>query len=217
MTNKKQGRDALGRYIPKDKPTDDETTEQPADSTAATTTDHTRTSSRLSGNYDLFTDISQLSTPFSASPTIPPAPLPLLQPQIPVELEEMATETIKPFQGDQEDENPEDFLRAFYKRMGNNSDDTRKAQFPYYLQADSPADDWFAELVDNEKNTWADVETAFKKRWPRKKQAKKTVEEYEEEITEQKLKTEDLAKKGEGSGKGRLLTYSMGGQDGGDS
>ena len=195
MTNKKQGRDALGRYIPKDKPTDDETTEQPADSTAATTTDHTRTSSRLSGNYDLFTDISQLSTPFSASPIISPAPLPLPQPQIPVELEEMATETIKPFQGDQEDENPEDFLRAFYRRMGNNSDDTRKAQFPYYLQADSPADDWFAELVDNEKNTWADVETAFKKRWPRKKQAKKTVEEYEEEITEQKLKTEDLAKK----------------------
>ena len=194
LTNKKQGRDAFGRFIPKNKHEADEITEQTTDNTT-TVTDDTRTSSRLSGNYDLFTDISQLNTPSSASPIIPPTPLPLPLPQIPAELEEMATETVKPFQGDQEDENPEDFLRAFYRRMGNNNNDTRKAQFPYYLQADSPADDWFAELVDNEKKTWADVETAFKKRWPRKKQAKKTVEEYEEEITEQKLKTEELAKK----------------------
>ena len=66
-------------------------------------------------------------------------------------------------------ENPEDFLRAFYRRMGDKSEDTRKAQFPYYLQADSIADEWYADLVDNEKKTWGDIENAFKKRWPRKK------------------------------------------------
>ena len=107
----------------------------------------------------------------------------------------MATETITPFQGDREDENPEDFLRAFYRRMGDKSNDTKKAQFPYYLQADSVADEWYADLVDNEKKSWGDIEIAFKKRWPRKKQVKKTDDEYEDEILGRKLKTEDLGKK----------------------
>jgi hypothetical protein len=107
----------------------------------------------------------------------------------------MAAETITPFQGDKEDENPEDFLRAFYRRMGDKSEDTRKAQFPYYLQADSVADEWYADLVDNDKKTWGDIESTFKKRWPRKKQVKKTDDEYEDEILGRKLKTEDLGKK----------------------
>ena len=108
----------------------------------------------------------------------------------------MATaEVVTPFHGDNEDENPEDFLRAFFRRMGSNTDDTKKAQFPYYLQADSAADEWFADLQDDDKKSWTAIEAAFRKRWPRKKQAKKTAEEYEEEITEHKMKTVDLAKK----------------------
>ncbi|KAF8804349.1 hypothetical protein BYT27DRAFT_7225408 [Phlegmacium glaucopus] len=79
--------------------------------------------------------------------------------------------------------------------MGNSSDDIKKAQFPNYLQADGTADDWFIDLDDNEKKTWADIQEAFRKRWPRKKQVKKTVKEYEEEILGQKIATEDLAKK----------------------
>jgi hypothetical protein len=106
-----------------------------------------------------------------------------------------AAETITPFHGDKADENPEDFLQAFFRRMGNNTDDTRKAQFPYYLQADSIANEWYSELTNNEKKTWASIEEAFKERWLRKKQAKKTMEEYKEEITEHRLETEDLAKK----------------------
>ena len=107
----------------------------------------------------------------------------------------MAAEVVNPFQGDKEDKNPEDFLRAFFRRMGNNSDDTRKAQFPYYLQADSVADEWYGDLTDDEKKSWANIEAAFRKRWPRKKQAKKTDEEYEDEILNRKLKDEDLGKK----------------------
>jgi hypothetical protein len=72
----------------------------------------------------------------------------------------MAAETITPFQGDKEDENLEDFLQAFYRRMGDKSDGTRKAQFPYYLQADSMADEWC-----NDKKTWDNIEKAFRKRW----------------------------------------------------
>ena len=107
----------------------------------------------------------------------------------------MAAETIHPFHGDKEDENPEDFLRAFYRRMGDKSDDTKKAQFRYYLQADSAADEWYTDLLDNEKKSWGDIEVAFNKRWPRKRQVKKTDEEYEDEILGRKLKTEDLGKK----------------------
>ena len=107
----------------------------------------------------------------------------------------MSTETVAPFHGDKDDENPEDFLRAFFRRMGNNSKDTKKAQFPNYLQADSVADDWFMDLTPAEKKTWNDIETAFRTQWPRKKQAKKTTEEYEAEIVTHKLKVEDLGKK----------------------
>ena len=107
----------------------------------------------------------------------------------------MAAEVINPFHGDKEDENPEDFLRAFYRRMGDKSDEMKRSQFPYYLQADSVADEWFSDLVDNDKKTWGDIELAFRKRWPRKKQTKKTDEEYEDEIMGRKLRTEDLGKK----------------------
>ena len=86
-------------------------------------------------------------------------------------------------------------MRAFYRRMGVKNDDTKKAQFLYYLQADSVADEWYANLIDDDKKTWKDIETAFKKRWPRKKQVKKTDEEYEDEIIGRKLSPEDLGKK----------------------
>ena len=104
-------------------------------------------------------------------------------------------EIVTAFRGDNEDENPEDFLRAFFRRMGNCSDETKKSQFPYYLQADSAADDWFADLQDDDKATWSDIVTAFQKRWPRKTQARKTDDEYEDEILGRKLKTDDLGKK----------------------
>jgi len=107
----------------------------------------------------------------------------------------MAAEVITPFHGDKDDENPEDFLRAFYRRMGDKSDESKKTQFKYYLQADSVADEWYAELVEDDKKTWEDIETAFGKRWPRKKLTKKTDDEYEDEILGRKLKTEELGKK----------------------
>ena len=64
----------------------------------------------------------------------------------------MAAEHVTPFHGNKEDESPEDFLQAYYRRMGNKSDEFKKAQFPYYLQADSVADEWFAEEETNQEN-----------------------------------------------------------------
>jgi hypothetical protein len=104
-------------------------------------------------------------------------------------------ETVTPFQGDKEGESPEDFLRAFYRRMSDKPDDTKKAQFPYYLQAYSVADEWYSDLTDDDKKSWTNIEAAFRKRWPKKKQVKKTEEEYEDEIVGRKLTTDDLGKK----------------------
>ena len=79
--------------------------------------------------------------------------------------------------------------------MGTGSDDTRKQQFPNFLQADSVADEWYEELTGDDKTNWTTIEAAFRKRWPRKKAAKKTNEEYEEEIRDLQIKMEDLGKK----------------------
>ena len=202
----KRARDPLGRFTSKDTASPAVTDTPSMEKGSFTFTDN-RTPSRLSNTYEFITSASQVSTPFSTSPFEPPAPLPATTPSpkkpptpLPATLaetdwEEMAAEVITPFHGDKEDENPEDFLRAFYRRMGDKSDNVKKAQFPYYLQADSVADDWYGDLKDDEKKTWADIETAFKKRWPRKKQVKKTDEEYEDEIMGRKLKTEELGKK----------------------
>lgn len=113
----------------------------------------------------------------------------------------MPTEQVDPFHGDKEDENPEDFLRSFFRRMGTASDEVRKRQFKYFLQADSVADEWYDELQQTEKKDWNAIEDAFNKRWPRKKAAKKTTEEYEEEITGSRLKMEDLGKKEKTAGR----------------
>jgi hypothetical protein len=113
----------------------------------------------------------------------------------------MSNEQVAPFHGDKDDENPEDFLRSFFRRMGTSTDDVKKQQFPNFLQADSVADEWFEDLLANDKANWAAIEAAFRTRWPRKKAAKKTTEEYEEEINNLRLRMEDLGKKEKVSGR----------------
>ena len=54
---------------------------------------------------------------------------------------------------------------------------------------------WFEELKQNDKVDWSSIEAAFRKQWPRKKPVKKANEEYEEELHDLQLKTEDLGKK----------------------
>ena len=58
----------------------------------------------------------------------------------------MPSEQVDLFHGDKEVENPEDFLRVFFRRMGTASDDVKKQQFKYFLQVDSMADEWYEDL-----------------------------------------------------------------------
>ena len=76
----------------------------------------------------------------------------------------MPSEQVTPFHGDKDDENPEDFLRSFFRRMGTSTDEVRKQQFPNFLQADSVADEWFEELKEKDKTDWKSIEAAFRTR-----------------------------------------------------
>jgi hypothetical protein len=142
-------------------------------------------------------NITPPESPSKTPPENPPSP----GTKSPSQENNMATEQVDPFHGDKEDENPEDFLRSFYRRMGTSTDDVKKKQFRYFLQADSAADEWFDELPMQDKKDWDAIENAFNKRWPRKKAAKKTKEEYEEEITGLRLKIEELGKKEKTAGR----------------
>ena len=202
----------MGRFVSNNRDPHTSAPNPPAYSNTPIPVDPSRTTSQLSSQYEFIT--SQPTTPFTNTPALPNVPLPpdTSPPPSPTppsesdvesepketktpETEEMAAKHVTPFHGDKEDESPEDFLRAYYRRMGDKSDEFKKAQFPYYLQADSVADEWFADLIDQDKRSWSDIEKAFMVRWPRKKQTKKTDDEYEDEITGRKLKTEDLGKK----------------------
>ena len=157
---------------------------------------NTRSSSSLS-NFDLI-DNTQSSTPFKPTPYVSPSRTPsitLSDTMSPEWDDNMATEPVKIFHGDKKDENPDDFLRSFYRQMGSATDDFKKKQFKYFLQADSIADEWFDDLQQDDKKDWDAIEAAFNKCWLKKKAAKKMKEEYKAEITSVHLKTEDLGKK----------------------
>jgi hypothetical protein len=153
----------------------------------------------LSGlsNFELI-DNTQTSTPFEHTPSVSPdkpsnKPLPDLNPTS--QSDAMSIEHVAPFFGDKKDENPASFLRSFHRRMGTANNDVKKQQFPNFLEPDSVADEWFDELSQDDKKDWSAIEAAFNKRWPKKKAVKKTVEEYEQEITGLRLKMEDIGKK----------------------
>jgi hypothetical protein len=107
----------------------------------------------------------------------------------------MSSEQITPFCGDKKEEHPENFLRSFHRRMGTANDKAKKLQFRNFLEADSAADEWFDNLAADGKKDWSSIKASFHKHWPRKETVKKTVEEYEQEITSVRLRMEDLERK----------------------
>ena len=179
-------RDASGKFVKAKQATSTHNTPAPIITT--------RSSSRLS-EFEVI-NASQPGTPFKHTPAVSPVKQTFpLTPKFAQLLETMTSELVTPFHGDKDNKNPEDFLRSFFRRMGTSTDETKKQQFPNFLQADSVANEWYEELAMDSKTTWNSIETAFRACWPRKKGAKKTNEEYEEEIRELQLKMEDMGKK----------------------
>ena len=58
-------------------------------------------------------------------------------------------------------EDAEAILDSYLECMGSVDDEKRARNFIYYLQADSDADKWFEELLEEEKRSWASIELLF--------------------------------------------------------
>jgi hypothetical protein len=69
------------------------------------------------------------------------------------------------FHGDKHDEDPEEFLKQFLQCTKNGDDFFRARNFVNYLQAYSMADEWFEELPEDEKRSWASIEVSFRREW----------------------------------------------------
>ena len=55
----------------------------------------------------------------------------------------------------------EAILDSYLECMGSVDDEKRARNFIYYLQADSDADEWFEELLEEDKRSWASIELLF--------------------------------------------------------
>ena len=56
-------------------------------------------------------------------------------------------------------------MNSYLECMGSADDEKRARSFIYYLQADSDADEWFEELLEEEKKSWASIEVIFRRKW----------------------------------------------------
>ncbi|PPQ82957.1 hypothetical protein CVT26_005394, partial [Gymnopilus dilepis] len=144
-----QPRDNKGRFtkasttidVPQDPLPDPQEFETEQDSLASSGTTSTsnpifirRPGSTLS-DFEII-NTSTPPTPFKATPSVspvktsfvppPPQTLPPPSPRTAASTDAMSTEQVAPFHGDKEDENPEDFLRAFFRRMGSSTEAVRK-------------------------------------------------------------------------------------------
>ncbi|KAG6852656.1 hypothetical protein C0991_010150 [Blastosporella zonata] len=107
---------------------------------------------------------------------------------------------LPPFDGDQEDENPRDFikkLRKFvaYGNMHQASDTEKIDYFSCSLKDGGPAEMWFEDLPSGEKDTWAHLLDAFDIRWPVTQRAAKNQEDRQEELGEIRITEEELGTK----------------------
>ena len=71
-----------------------------------------------------------------------------------------------PFSGEWDElEDPKLFLEWFLECTGTMDDETKAHHFIYYLQADSNAEEWFEDLLEEEKGSWVRIERLFREEW----------------------------------------------------
>ena len=96
----------------------------------------------------------------------------------------MQLENIPEFSGTQDDKiQPLDFLKAVKRSFlasGATTDEQKIDLFELYLKSDSPAEEWYEDNT-TPKKVWADLEKAYKTRFPNVKKATKTAPELERE------------------------------------
>jgi len=132
------------------------------------------------------------------APTAQPAlaPPPPINPAPPPRPRIMA-EAVPLFYGDRAvTENASDFMKAYNRNMmflNPLATDVQKIEsLSNFLGTNSPAEQWYNDLVANNIASWRDLVIAFNARWPAGRSAKQTSGEYQTELLRHKITDEDV-------------------------
>ncbi|KAJ6506479.1 hypothetical protein DFH09DRAFT_1334823 [Mycena vulgaris] len=103
--------------------------------------------------------------------------------------------TLDLFRSDSRGEKPHHWLKKLKGLMAYDAkDEARLYRFENGLAPGAPAEKWWDELEAKDKATWADLMTAFKKKWPVPKEVEERPEELKERIKRTVLYVGDLGK-----------------------
>jgi len=72
------------------------------------------------------------------------------------------------------------------------TDAQKIAALSNFLGTNSPAEQWYTDLIANNSATWQELTTAFNARWPAGRSAKQTSGEYQTELLGHKIADEDV-------------------------
>ena len=102
------------------------------------------------------------------------------------------------FTGEDDDTmDPRDFLKKVQRYlMATTWDDGEKVDyFETWLKSGSAAEQWFRNLEAPKKNTWKNLCTTFKERWPERAVVQKTTAEKQAELEGEKITEAELGTK----------------------
>ena len=100
--------------------------------------------------------------------------------------------------GEQEGENPQDFMNGLelsFMQKTTISEADKIKTFKLKLKAGSAAKEWFTNLPETDKATWAQLQVAFEKKWPERTAPTKTREEKQTELKQAVLREDQLGRK----------------------
>ncbi|THV06370.1 hypothetical protein K435DRAFT_645364 [Dendrothele bispora CBS 962.96] len=101
------------------------------------------------------------------------------------------------------EENSDTFIKKLFQRIGLDHDDASMfTTFAIYMASGHPGEEWYDETMDGDSapTSWDELVKLFFLRWPKKKAVKKEKSEYVTELTDYRLKEEELGTKVEHGG-----------------
>ncbi|KAJ6603400.1 hypothetical protein DFH09DRAFT_1354627 [Mycena vulgaris] len=156
-----------------------------------------------------FEDLPRYTTPASPDTRPTPSSTPPIPPKIHVNNDsddiDMAGLNDKMFYGDGRvgDWNPRDYIkkikRGFVGRTGVGEND-KVEMFGLSLASSSAAEAWFDALPPADTASWAMLEAAFNKKWPKEAPEEKSAQELSDEMMELELREDEMGKKVEVDG-----------------
>ena len=91
-------------------------------------------------------------------------------------------------------ENPQDFIKKFENKelKDNMTEEKKVTAFINRLKSGNTAEEWFDDLEDAEKTTWADIKRVFLVRWPKKTTSSRSALDKSNRLKGYVLKEDEL-------------------------